>query len=177
MVNIITGEIDSGKTTKILQIYNATRCGDGFITKKIYINGTNAGQEIVRLSTGEGLVFSLKKCFIQEDWNERHSYYDYSFSEKGLKFAEEIIESSIVKGIQPIYIDEIGPLEICYEQGLYNTFVNVLSGEKEIFVSVRYDCLEMFIKKFEIKENFILIIKRPTIPEELFLTKGLNFFL
>lgn len=157
MVNIISGEIDSGKTTKILRIYNDTTCGDGFITKKIYIDGTNAGQEIVRLSTGEGLVFSLKKCFVQENWKERHSYYDYSFSEKGMKFAEEIIESSIVKDIQPIYIDEIGPLEICYEQGLYNTFMNLLSSKKEIYVSVRYDCLDKFIKKFKIKEYTISI--------------------
>lgn len=162
MVNIISGEIDSGKTTKMLQIYNDIKCGDGFITKKIYINGTKAGQEIVRLSTGEGLVFSLKKSFVQENWKERHSYYDYSFSEKGLKFAEEIIYSSIAKDIQPIYIDEIGPLEICYEQGLYNTFMNLLSGKKEIYVSVRYDCLDKFIKKFEIKEYTILITQLRT---------------
>ncbi len=157
MVNIISGEIDSGKTTKMLQIYNDIKCGDGFITKKFYINGTNAGQEIIRLSTGDGLIFSLKKNFLQENWNERHSYYDYSFSEIGLKFAEEIIEASIVKDIQPIYIDEIGPLEICYEQGLYNTFMNVLSAKREIYVSVRYDCLDKFIKKFEIEKYSIII--------------------
>jgi nucleoside-triphosphatase THEP1 len=156
MINIITGKIDSGKTTKMIEIYNQTKQAEGFATKKIYKNETNIGQRIVNLSTGEDKLFSLKINYISHGWVEEYRYYDYSFSSEGIQFAEGIIYNAINNKAKSIFIDEIGPLEICNEQGLFNALVDAIASSKDLFITVRDNCLEQFIKKFGVREYNIL---------------------
>lgn len=149
MVYIVTGKINSGKTTRLLSIYNERKAGDGFINKKIYINNKYAGQEIIRLSTGDSKIFSLKKAFLTDEWQEEYSYDVYSFSKEGMPFAEEIIKDIIDNDISPIFIDEIGPIEL-QGLGFYKVFKEILKTKKDIFVVVREGCLEKVISQFEI---------------------------
>lgn len=60
-VNIIAGEVNSGKTSKLLEIYRQAGQGDGFINAKIYTGPQYAGQRIVWLSTGEVWTFPTEK--------------------------------------------------------------------------------------------------------------------
>ena len=152
MINIVTGAINSGKTTKIHNIYNQIGYGDGFINKKIYKSNINMGQRIIRLSTNESEIFSLKEEFIPNKWNEECRYYNYSFSKTGLEFAINIVDDVIRHNIEPIFIDEIGPLEIYNEHGLFNTFMKVIAIRVELFVAIRDTCLEHFLQKFKINE-------------------------
>lgn len=157
MINIITGDIDSGKTTRMYEFYQQARFGDGFVTKKIYLNNINIGQRIIRLSNGEDRVFSLKKNFIPYSWNEKYRYYDYSFSTEGINFAERIIYDTVFNKHEPIFIDEIGPLEIFNKQGLFNSLNEVIDYEMELFVVVRDECLKPFLERFDIKHYSILM--------------------
>ena len=157
MVNIITGEINTGKTTKLLSLYSEKKLGDGFVTLKIYSNSRYIGQKLMRLSTGEETCFSFKDEYLPVGWDEECRYDIYSFSKKGITFAENIIEDVIRRRLNPVFIDEIGPLELqC--KGFYNVFYRSLSECKDIYFTVRTSSLDDVIIAFGIKDYDIIKI-------------------
>jgi len=155
MINIITGNINSGKTTRLLCIYNAKQQGDGFYSPKIFIDGHYAGQEVVRLSTEERKLFSFKKGFIPEGWDEQYYYHSYSFSNNGFLFVRNIVLDIMQNNIEPIYVDEIGPLEL-NEQGFYNILNLLLKTDKDMYITVRESCIKDVIKKFRLSDCNII---------------------
>lgn len=154
-VHIIAGGVNTGKTTRLLSIYRETGFGDGFINTKIYKAGQYAGQRIVRLSTGESENFSFKKGFIPLNWDEEYGYDVYSFSRRGLMFADKTVADIIAKGIEPAFIDEIGPLEL-QKKGFFGIFTMLLKIKKEIYITVRDSCVERIIKEFGIEKFHII---------------------
>lgn len=155
VVYIITGKVNQGKTTKLLSIYNDIKKGDGFYNRKVCLNNSYVGQEVVRLSTGESRLLTLKRGFIPKVWDEEYSYNVFSFSKSGINFAERIINDIIEKDISPIFIDEIGPLEL-QGKGFYNTFKSCLKISVDIYVVIRESCVDEVIEKFGIR-NFKII--------------------
>ena len=149
-VYIITGGINSGKTSELLSIYRRTGQGDGFINVKIYKAGLYIGQRIIRLSTGESEVFSLKEGFIPYGWEEEYQHDIYSFSKRGMDLARKITDDIIRQSIDPVYIDEIGPL-VLQMKGLYDIFSEILGKRIMVYVSVRNSCLAHIIKFFNIR--------------------------
>jgi nucleoside-triphosphatase THEP1 len=149
MVNIITGPVNSGKTSRLLSEYESRKKGDGFMLPKVFIGESYAGQHIVRLSSKEGIPFSYKRDFIPEHWNELYRLDNYSFSKDGFSFAEKIIENIIKNSVSPVYLDELGPLEL-QEAGFYELFKRLLEKADMIYVCVRSSCLESIIDKFGI---------------------------
>ncbi len=155
MIHIITGSINSGKTTKLLSLYNELKAGDGFILPKVFIEGNYAGQQIVRLSTGIGIPLSYKKDYIPAYWDEQYCLDVYSFSHKGFEFASETVKDIISDNISPIFVDEIGPLEL-EEKGFFQLLSQLLSRDYTMYISVRNSLLENVIDKFKIKQYNII---------------------
>ncbi|MDP4145423.1 MAG: hypothetical protein Q8936_13220 [Bacillota bacterium] len=60
MLYIITGDINSGKTTKLLDIYNRLKRGDGFFNRKKYIDGHYMEQGFI--------------IYLNAVWNQRRNY-------------------------------------------------------------------------------------------------------
>lgn len=157
MLHIITGGIDHGKTTRLLSIYREIGRGDGIVTLKLFINGHNAGQEVMRLSTGEKKQFSFRNGFIPESgWQEKHRYGPYSFSAEGLEFAEAVIRSLFENGCEPVFIDEIGPLEL-EDKGLHYVFSKLTAAKrKDAWVVIRENCVRKVICKYLIADYAII---------------------
>lgn len=155
MVHLVTGSVNQGKTTKLIEIYNSLKNGDGFVLKKEFVNGEHIGQKIVRLSTGEGRAFSMKVCFIQNPWDEIYRFGPYSFSKNGIEFAEKIAENMVKNKIEPVFIDEIGPLELNGE-GFYNLLCSILDLNLETYAAVRESCINDVIDRFKIEEYEII---------------------
>lgn len=151
MMYIITGPVNSGKSTRLLSIYNNTKNGDGFYLKKTFKGSLYTGQEIIRLSSGIKMPFSYLADFIPEYWDEACRYKNYSFSRAALKFAEDIF----AENFNPAFLDELGPIELAGE-GFYDIFNNLLKTNKDIYAVVRYECLFDIINKFDIKNYCIL---------------------
>ncbi|HEX2946281.1 MAG TPA: nucleoside-triphosphatase [Clostridia bacterium] len=154
-VHILTGGVDSGKTTRLLSIYREMDSGDGFINVKIYREGTIAGQRIIRLSSGESEPFSYIRGFTPDGWDEKYTYGNYSFSEKGLAFARNIVSDIVSRRISPVFIDEIGPLELG-KKGFYDIFRILLHTNNEIYTAVRESCIESVIREFGISAYEII---------------------
>lgn len=159
MINIITGAVNSGKTTKLIDIFNNIERGDGFFNRKIYIDNHYIGQELVGMQSGIKRLWSKRKMQIGEDL-QVFCYKKYSFYKEGLEFAENIITSILKSGIEPIFIDEIGPLEL-QEKGFHKLFKACLESGKELYVVVRENCVKDVIEKYAI-ERYLIIYSTKT---------------
>lgn len=155
MIHIVTGSINSGKTAKLLSLYKEIKTGDGFILPKIYIEGKYAGQQIVRLSTGTCRTFSFKKEYIPVFWNEKYCYDNYSFSKEGLEFACSVINNISDAGISPVFIDEIGPVEL-QGKGFCSLLSQLLKVDCSMYISVREFLVNSVVDKFKIRDYEII---------------------
>ncbi|MCX7615667.1 MAG: hypothetical protein N2Z65_07935 [Clostridiales bacterium] len=149
MINIITGEINSGKTTVLQSIYRHLNKGDGIALPKYFIDGRCSGQRIVQLSTGKTELFSHKSSAVPDGWVEKIRYDSYSFSNKGMSFAEKVFERIIKEQISPAFVDEIGPLEL-RKDGFYRDLTKIISLQNELFIAVRSSCLSDVLQLFDI---------------------------
>ena len=149
MVHIITGEINSGKTSRLVKLYGEINRGDGFFCRKNYVANQYAGQMIVRLTTGESTCFTYKQKFIPPGWDEGYIYEDYSFSRTGLLFAKRIAMEIVYRNIQPVFIDEIGPLELM-GSGFHKILEQFLYLETNLYLVIRASCLMEVINKYHI---------------------------
>jgi nucleoside-triphosphatase THEP1 len=149
MINVINGEIGSGKTTQLIDAYNATKLGDGYALVRVETKGVYVGQDIVRLSNKHFMPFCRIENHIPEFWNECEKYDKFSFSKEGMDFAKQIIWD-IIKDKKPIaYIDEIGPLEFS-GGGVNKEFALLVKTVKTIFVTIRNSLLPQFFSKYVI---------------------------
>jgi nucleoside-triphosphatase THEP1 len=155
MVHIITGEINQGKTTRIISIFNENRNGDGFITKKVFGNGGFDGYEIVRLSNGDKMPFINKILSVPD---EAFRYGIFSFSQRALNFAEEIIDELLSNNISPVYMDEIGPVELD-GKGFCELLRKALHTDIDLYITVRQSCVDAVVKKFNIRKCEISQLK------------------
>lgn len=155
MITIICGENNRGKTAKIKSIYAEDMKGDGFITEKIFSNSIFCGYKITRLSTGESVTQSFKTEFFPLDENVLYTCGSLTFKQDGFDFAESIIHDIIDKRISPVFIDEIGPLEL-KGKGIHDSFKKILRTDGAVYFTVRKHCFERAVRTFSV-EKYTLI--------------------
>lgn len=155
MLTIITGSIDSGKTAKLISLYRMKKTGGGIALPKYYVNGQCAGQRIVRLSTGDSMIFSLKDPFIPDGFQARFRYSNYSFSTEGFLFAKHVADEIMKDHISCVFWDEIGPLEL-NKKGFYSILCGFLADRKDLCTVVRDSCLQGFLRLFNITDYTLL---------------------
>lgn len=159
MVYIVSAQINEGKTQKLLAIYNELKQGDGFVSKKIFLNGKDfIGYEIMRLSTNEKMPLAYKTPYVPSNWDEVYRYGPFSFSNRALEFAERIIDDTTICNIEPVFIDEIGPLELD-GKGFSTLLKKVLKTQKDIYITVRNHCAADVIEKFKIQNHKTITVK------------------
>lgn len=157
MIYIICGEANQGKTAKIKSIYTEQFKGDGFITEKILSNSFFCGYKLTRLSSGESETLSLKTEFFPLNDTPLYTKGSFSFYADGFNFASSIIDDIINNNISPVFIDEIGPLELA-GKGYYDSFKKILKTDKTIYITVRTRCVEDIISFFPLKKYALIRI-------------------
>ncbi len=154
MVYIITGPVGSGKSTRLLSLYKSIKCGEGFYNIRRYINNQCIGQDLIQMSTGKSMPFSRIRGYIPEDWDETACLYDYSFSKRGLTFAENIAES-VLKSHMVAFIDELGPLEL-KGLGLFSCYKKLCAAKLDIYTVCRNYCVQPVLELFEIEDYEVI---------------------
>ncbi|MGD2088682.1 MAG: nucleoside-triphosphatase [Candidatus Aminicenantes bacterium] len=157
MIYIITGGIDEGKTREIEAIYRQMKKGDGWVSRKVFLNKVFVGYEIQRLSSKEKLPLVYKKEYVPAGWDEIYSMGPFCFSKQAFEFAGKIIDEIIDKNINPVFIDEIGPLEL-QGKGFCSMLEKILKTQKDIYIVVRRHCIDDVIKRFNFQDYKILTI-------------------
>ena len=138
-----------------MALYESMGAGDGFaLIKKMH--GDSVHSYIARqLSSGEERLLILRDSCLPEDFDEACRIGPYCFSASVLKWIEEQIRLAIAKGVTPIYLDEVGKLEMM-NKGYDALFREVLEKERDIYVTIREDLIEAVVAHYHISSYTII---------------------
>jgi len=152
MIYIISGKQNVGKTTYIKTLYEQLG-GDGFITEKIVEDLEFKGYNLKRLRTNETHLFIVENNECTDNnvlKNKRFSFYKNCF-----ELAENWIDEIINENTSPIYIDEVGKLEL-NDKGFINILDKLVKLDLSFYVAVRDENVDAFIKAFKVKNYKII---------------------
>ncbi|GMQ63403.1 nucleoside-triphosphatase [Vallitalea maricola] len=156
MVNVITGPINSGKTSKMIKLYERVQKGDGFVSIKNMERDKVHSYEIMQLSNRKKQLFVLREDYLTKDWCESCKMGPYSFSTPVLKHIEITIRELIKSRVTPIYLDEIGRLEL-QNKCFHKILAELLNSECDLYITVREDYLDDLINKYNLRDKINVI--------------------
>ncbi len=154
MITIICGDIDSGKTSYLKKHFEQEAKGDGFLSLKHFENERCIGYDLYHLKSGKRRSFIRLKSAISEDWDECCEIGRFSFSGQGMLFAKRIVKD-IKNG--PVYIDEIGPIELWQKKGFYKEVKELIEKDSDLFLTLRPTLIDEFHDEFELRGQTKLI--------------------
>lgn len=154
MITIVTGAINSGKSSWMLRDASKYEDVDGFICVKTFVGDTHTGYDLCRPAQKESVAFIRKPAFLPSDWAEAERFEDiYSFSAQGFSFAASIASSVLKNPAETrFYLDEIGFLELA-DRGFAPQLNALLEANVCLVVAVRDFLLEQVIEKFSIGQH------------------------
>ncbi len=155
MVKIVTGKINSYKTTKLKKIYQQNQIGDGLIAKKTMRGDLVYGYTLVRLSNGKETPFIIRDIYYKNDKEIIYKLGPYLFYKEAFNYIDELVEKWIKETTNPIFLDEISILEL-QEKGYYHTLEKLLQENIDLYLVVRSDLIKKVVDKFNIKEYQII---------------------
>jgi nucleoside-triphosphatase THEP1 len=155
MVTFVTGRINSGKTTKLFELYQQTGRGDGYIAIK-QMQGTKVVEYTAkRLSSDDAFPYVVRDEFDPGTKKIACSIGPYRFYQDAVDEMVAEIRRMIEYSIEPIFLDEIGQLELrgeCFAQ----VFSEMVASGLDLVVSVKKELLEDVIKTFGIHDYKIV---------------------
>jgi len=154
MITIITGEVNSGKT-KLLKEMQKEQGGAGFYSNKVFRKEILIGYDLVSFTSHRSIPLARFKPFTDENWKEKYTQGAYSFNSLAFDFAEKIIEEALAESRLPLFIDEIGYLELRNE-GIAEILKKVIRLNVDISLTIRAICLDKILETYHI-ENYKII--------------------
>lgn len=151
MIHIITGKINSGKSTTITRLFNKKKIGDGFISVKNMDGSKVHSYDIMKLSDQSKKLFVIRDEYYTDKKPLCCQIGPYLFLQETLDYIEEEIRGMISNNISPIYLDEIGQLEL-YDQCLHTIFKEIIETHTDCYITVREDLVDAVISKYSLQE-------------------------
>ncbi len=157
MKTIITGNINSGKTTALIEHYQTHKRGDGFACIKIMRGSRVHAYEALRLKTGERKLLTIHKNDYDCAMGEAQTIGPYRLLNRTIAWMENAMQTMKQHAVAPIYFDEIGPLEIAH-QGFHA--ILKLCLECDYVVVIRKQCLEDAIAQYQMHDATIVDVSK-----------------
>jgi nucleoside-triphosphatase len=159
MITIVTGKINEGKTTKLKLMYHEDKKGDGFIAIK-KMDGTNVHSFLAtKLSTKEQKVLMLHKNHYSESFISAGKIGPYLINLFTLSWVEKSIEKMIKKKVEPIYLDEIGVLELD-GYGYDRILRKLIESNLDLVITIRSDLVEKIKEHYHLKDVKVIRVSR-----------------
>ncbi|HNW11002.1 MAG TPA: nucleoside-triphosphatase [Candidatus Rifleibacterium sp.] len=152
MIYLLTGPVNSGKTSWVLNDYQNFPEADGFACKKVWVGAEMTGYDLFHLKTG--LTCPLIRTFnhIPPGWDETARLNDrFSFSSAGLLFARHITQNAILNNVRRFYLDEAGHLEV-QGDGFHHLLEALLGADIDLVIVVRETLVERLVAAYGISE-------------------------
>ena len=167
-VNIITGEMDSGKTRELIRFYHELPVGtaDGFASIKVFSEqGVFEGYDLQRLATGKNVPFiRLSNPDSVPLQKESFAFDRFTFLREPLAAAEQVIRDSLSDPlIRTVLLDEIGPVEL-QGNGFCRALQGLLVSDKDLYLCINRRNLDPVAKKFGIMAPRLIEIDDKTFP-------------
>lgn len=147
MVKIVTGRINSYKSTRLEKHFDANPIGDGFISKKIMKGDLVYGYNLVQLSNKNETPFVIRDSFWDGFTKIKYKLGPYCFYEDAFDFLEKKTDEFINNNISPVYLDEVGILEL-NGQGYDHVLRKLIMNKTDLCLAVREDLLDQVCKEY-----------------------------
>lgn len=151
MVTIVTGKINSGKTTFLENLYLQNQKGDGFIARKHFLNGDIYRFTLVQLSNKNTYPWMIHEKFYQNEFEKFEKFGPYYLNLETLELITPIYDNLVNLGVSPIYLDEVGQLEI-NKGGYYKILKNILRKNVDLVFTTRPEFVKSLVEIFEISD-------------------------
>lgn len=155
MLNIITGKINSFKTTRLIKVFNSVDGAEGFASIKKMENDKVLFYELENLKLKSRRIFIINTDNYPNSFTNYESLGPYVFDLDYLKEVEAYINSIIDVKVNAIFLDEIGILEV-NGKFFYHILKEMIESDIELYITVRSSLLEKVISKFCISNYRIL---------------------
>lgn len=167
-MTIITGEMDTGKTTELIRLYHGLPDGtaDGFVSIKAFSEqGAFAGYDLKRLATGKTVPFiRLGKAYEAPLQQESFAFDRFTFLQESLAVAEQAIRDILSDPlILTVLLDEIGPVEL-QGKGFCRALKMLLKSDKDLYLCINRKNLDPVEKKFGIVAYRLVEVENQTFP-------------
>lgn len=164
---IITGAVNSGKTTLLRDFFEKEKSQGNFptgiIAPGIFENGIKTGFEVIDLSSGESKILAST----EKDKFSGFQAGKFFFSSEAFEFAKKALLNFEHKVI--VFLDEVGPLEL--EGKGYADCLKVLleSDIQKLYLVIRSSVLRDFLKIYLTSRKFTIkyFSTRDSIPTDL----------
>jgi len=154
MVYLVTGRINSGKTTKMMQLYDEFQ-GDGFVAAKAMDRSSVVKFEAVRLSTKESILLAMSKPYFHGEFPIACEIGPYVFNLHAIEKIENDIQIMIKNHVNPLFLDEVGLLEIT-DRCFAPIILKMLQSRLDCYFSLREDLMMSFVDHFKIGEYQVI---------------------
>lgn len=158
MIHIVSGPIDSGKTSRMRALYDACPPGAaaGFISPKLYHGERFSGYELYSLADGQSAVLALLETDYDDRYERSFRFHQFIFSDAAFELGTSIIDRLLQENFNgEIFIDEIGPIEL-QGGGFAPILRQALRAGVDLTICVREACLEEVLSEFDIKDYLLI---------------------
>jgi len=155
MINIITGNINSYKTTRIKNIFDEDKLGDGFVSVKTMKDDRVLYYELEHLQSSTKRIAIIHTAHYPNHFTSYDQIGPYVFDLDYLKEVEHMIEEMIIHNVEPIFLDEIGLLEV-NKQYFYRILKKIVDSDLEAYITVRDSLVTSVIDIFELKDYKVI---------------------
>ena len=129
---IITGARDAGKTRTAAALAARLRTAGnrvgGVISEAMLEDGVKTGYSYRDLLTGSREEYARRKQHPVPPGTPA-----FNFLDRGMAFGSQALRSAVAAGVDALFIDEIGPLEMA-GKGLWTTILELLSTFKGLLI-------------------------------------------
>lgn len=151
MITIITGEINSGKTTKMIDHYHTHRQGDGFVSIKHMDHHHVSHYDIKKLSSDEKKILMMHELSLKNHQKQSLQVGPYHVFTDSIIWIEKDIKEMIQQKVSPIYLDEIGMLELNNE-GFHDILLEMIASNLDLILVIRENLLQEVISAYQFKD-------------------------
>lgn len=155
MIKIITGKMNSAKTSRMQAYYDEYPQGDGFVSLKIMRGDKVYGYSALKLSSKEEFPLVVRDEFLQEPFPICCQIGPYLFNQNTVSFIYREFDAMIKKRIEPLFLDEVGLLEI-EGKGFDLLVKRLVDSGLDVVFSIREDLVTPFLNKYHIQAFTII---------------------
>jgi nucleoside-triphosphatase THEP1 len=155
LVYLVTGRINSGKTTRMIQLQRQTGQGDGFVSVKTMDGKKVKKFDAMRMTTQQLHPLAISEDYFHHEFEPVIRFGPYVFCVQTFERIRTEMMAMVENRIYPLFLDEVGMLEI-KGQGHADLITALLQSPQDLYLSIREDLIPLFVQKFNIRKYQIL---------------------
>ena len=158
MIHIVTGKINQGKTTWLQKHFSNHQLGSGLLSIKLWKDDDIYGYKAHLLPSGEEIPLLIHQRHYHDEFKNGAMIGPYHYSVTNFDFINHHCLTQLEQGHGPIYLDEIGMLELS-GYGLDPIMKEVVKTQTEAYISVRHDLVSKVVAHYQIDDYEIIDVK------------------